>query len=335
MLAVVKEQAGPGFAIKEVPLPICRADDVLIQVRSVGLCGSDLPILGGTRAIPLPLTPGHEFSGVVAQVGERVSDLQVGDRVTSCLVVACGSCKYCVEGKENLCDHLIETGIHVDGAFAEYVRVPARTCVKLREETSFDMGASIDPVASAYRTIKAMHPSPMDTVVVLGPGPIGLYAVQLLRLYGVEKIIILGTTQTRLDLALELGAHHVVNHAEEDAMSRVVALTNGQLADFVLDCAGGPSLVPLALNCIKKGGTYAIAGLFHEDVPMDLGKVVRREIQVMGTICYTLEEFRECLSLVENGRIQILPLVHLPLEEMDQALELSRNKQAIKVMLHP
>ena len=339
MLAVVKEHAGPGFAVKEVPAPVCREDDVIIRVRSVGICGSDMPILAGTRTIPWPMTPGHEFAGDIVEVGAKVTRFHVGDRVSNCLVIGCGDCKYCVEGKENLCDDLIETGIHVDGAFAEYVRVPAKTCARLRDETSYDIGASIDPIASAYRTVKAMDPAPKDTVVVLGPGPIGLYAVQLLHLYGVAKIIIVGTTgdEGRLALAKELGAHYTINGGTEDIVARVRELTGGAMADFVQDCAGAPPLVPVAMDCLKKGGTYALTGLFHEPVPMELGKVVRSEISVMGTICYTREEFKECLTLAEDGRVQILPLIthHFPLAEMQQAYEVARARQSIKIIMHP
>jgi len=180
MLAVVKEHTGPGFTIKDVPMPVCREDDVIVKVKSVGFCGSDGPILAGTREVPYPLIPGHEFAGDIVEIGTKVRDWKVGDRVSACIVIGCGNCKYCIEGNEPLCDHLIETGIHVDGAFAEYVRVPAKVLVKLRDTTSYDFGAAADPVASAYRTVKRMPLTSKDTVMVLGPGPIGLYATQLL-----------------------------------------------------------------------------------------------------------------------------------------------------------
>lgn len=339
MLAVVKEQAGPGFALKDMPMPVCREDDLIIRVKSVGICGSDLPILAGSRAIPWPMIPGHEFAGEVVEIGPKVRDFQLGDRVSSCLVIGCGNCKYCIEGKESLCDNLIETGIHVDGAFAEYVRVPAKTCVRLHEQTSYDFGASIDPVASAYRTVKAMPVTTRDTVLVLGPGPIGLYAVQLLKLRGAKCVIIVGAAvdQERLALAKQLGADYTINGAEEDIVERLRQISGGQMADFVQDCAGAPALAEIALKCLKKGGTYALTGLFHEPVPLDLGKVVRSEIDIIGTICYTREEFKESLDLVETGRVQVAPLIthHFPLSEMQAAYDLAQSRRAIKIILHP
>ena len=178
MLAVVKEHLGPGFSVKEVPYPVLRDTDVIIKVRSVGICGSDGPILAGTRPVPYPLTPGHEFSGDVVEVGKAVKNLKVGDRVTPCIVIGCGDCDMCIEGKEVLCDELVETGIHVDGAMAEYVRVPAKVCRKMRDTTTYDQGASVDPIASAYRTVKASGITSKDVCCVYGAGPIGLYAVR-------------------------------------------------------------------------------------------------------------------------------------------------------------
>ena len=174
MLAVVKEHEGPGFAVKEVPYPVLRDTDVIIKVRSVGICGTDGPILAGTRPVPYPLIPGHEFAGDIVEVGSTVQHLKVGDRVTPCIVIGCGDCDMCIEGKEVLCDNLVETGIHVDGAFAEYVRVPAKVCRKMRDTTTYDQGASVDPVASAYRTVKASRITSKDVCCVYGAGPIGL-----------------------------------------------------------------------------------------------------------------------------------------------------------------
>lgn len=339
MLAVVKEHSGPGFSVKEVPMPVCREEDVIVKVKSVGFCGTDGPILAGTRAVPWPLIPGHEFAGDIVEVGTKVSGWQVGDRVSACIVIGCGNCKYCIEGNEPLCDNLVETGIHVDGAFAEYVRVPAKVLVKLRDTTSYDFGAAVDPVASAYRTVKKMPITSKDTVMVLGPGPIGLYAVQLLKLRGARKIIVLGADcdKDRLEMAKKLGADYVINNSIEDPIERVREITDGEMLDFVQDCAGAVPLVETAMNSLKKTGHYYITGLFHKLAPTDLGKVVRSEIDIHGTICYTREEFRECLQLIEDGRVNVPPMIthHFALTDMEEAFEVFQSRQAIKIMIHP
>jgi len=339
MLAVVKEHEGPGFAVKDVPMPELRDDDVIIRVKSVGICGSDGPILAGTRKVPWPMIPGHEFAGDIYAVGPKAKGLSVGDRVTSCLVIGCGDCKYCIEGKECLCDNLVETGIHVDGAFAEYVRVPAKTVRKLQEGTSYDLGASVDPVASAYRTVKASPITSKDTCVVFGPGPIGLYAVQLIRMRGVKCIICVGTNEDleRLELAKQLGADHIVNSSEEDVVERVREITHGEMADYVQDCAGVQPVATAAMQVLKKGGLFGVTGLYHHLPEVDLGKVVRSEVSIFGTICYTRQEFEECLHFIEEGRIQVLPLIthHFPLKDMEEAFRIVQARQAIKVIMHP
>ena len=339
MLAVVKEQRVAGFSIKDVPMPVCGDDDVIVKVKSVGFCGTDGPILAGTREVPWPLIPGHEFAGDIVETGAKVKGWQIGDRVSACIVIGCGNCKYCIEGNEPLCDNLVETGIHVDGAFAEYVRVPAKVLVKLKDSTSYDFGAAIDPIASAYRTVKSMPITSKDTVMVLGPGPIGLYATQLLKLRGARRIIVLGADcdKERLEMALKLGADYIINNSVEDPIERIKEITNGEMLDYVHDCAGAVPLVETAMNALKKTGHYYITGLFHKLAPMDLGKVVRSEIDIHGTICYTREEFRECLDLIEDGRIQVEPLIthHYALRDMQAAFDMFQSRQAIKIMLHP
>ena len=339
MLAVVKEKKGPGITVKDVPYPVLREDDVIVKVKSVGFCGTDGPILEGTREIPWPMTPGHEFAGDIVEVGPKVKGWNVGDRVSACITIGCGDCDYCIEGKEQLCDNLVETGIHVDGAFAEYVRVPAKVLVKLRDTTSYDFGAAVDPVASAWRTVKAMNLQPTMNILVLGPGPIGLYATQLLKLRGARKVIVLGADcdKGRLEMAKNLDADYVINDDAEDPIEKIKEYTDGKMIDIVHDCAGAPPLVDLAMNVLKKGGHYWLTGLFHSNPEVNLGKVVRSEIDISGTICYTREEFEECLGFIEDERVQVTPLIthHYALKDMQQAFDMFQSRQAIKIMLHP
>ncbi len=140
MLAVIKENKEVEFVIREVPKPVPKTNDVLIKVKAVGICGSDMPIFAGISKWPLPLIPGHEFAGVIEEVGSGVKDFEAGDRVTAGLVINCGECIYCRQGLESLCENIVETGIHVDGAFAEYVTVPAKTLHRMPETMTFDQG---------------------------------------------------------------------------------------------------------------------------------------------------------------------------------------------------
>ncbi|WZL73203.1 alcohol dehydrogenase catalytic domain-containing protein [Clostridiaceae bacterium 35-E11] len=339
MIAIVKEKKGPGFAIKEVNKPVIKEDEVLIKVISVGICGSDIPILGGTRDVPFPMIPGHEFAGDIAEVGSKVNNFKVGDRVTAALVIGCGNCKFCVDGKESLCEELIETGIHVDGAFAEYVAVPAKTVFKLSDSMTYDQGASIDPIASAYRTVKKANLGSKDVVVIYGPGPIGLYAIQTAKVQGPKTIINIGVKgdEKRLAIAKEIGADYVINASEENVVERIREITNGEMVDVVLDATGHPSIVDPAIEMLKKGGTLAITGIFHKPVQVNLGKVVRSELNIFGTICYTRNEYKECIDLVERGRVVVEPLIshYFDLRDMDKAWDVIQKRESIKIILKP
>jgi len=152
-------------------------------------------------------------------------------------------------------------------------------------------------------------------------------------------VIVLGADcdKDRLEMAKKLGADYVINNSVEDAIERVREITEGEMLDFVQDCAGAVPLVETAMNSLKKTGHYYITGLFHKLAPTDLGKVVRSEIDIHGTICYTREEFRECLQLIEDGRINVPPMIthHFSLTDMEQAFEVFQSRQAIKIMIHP
>jgi L-iditol 2-dehydrogenase len=339
MIAVVKETTGPGFTIRERLIPKHGPDDVLIQVQAVGICGSDLPIFAGKRPVPLPFIPGHEFAGIVAAVGENVLDYQVGDRVAPGLVIHCGDCLPCRRGEESLCDRIVETGIHVDGAFAEFVTVPAKTLHRLPEHMDFTMGATIDPVASAYRPVKKAAIGSEDLVVVFGPGPIGLFAGQLAKAEGARQVIMVGLPQDsdRLALAQKLGLDTVVTEKSQSLADQIRCISGGDLPRVVLEATGSAAVFTDCLSVVDKGGIIVVAGIVHELSSFDFAQVVRREIRIAGSICYTWREFRESLRLVADGRVQVMPLIthHLPLQDIGLGLDALKKGEAVKVMLYP
>lgn len=337
MLAVVKDRPGPGWVLKEVPEPQPRAGEVVVEVKSAGICGTDIPIFSGERAVPIPLIPGHEFSGVVAALGEGVTTLSVGDRVAVRLVIDCRECVYCRRGKESLCNNLTEIGIHVDGGFARYVAVPARNAHRLPDGMSFDEGASLDPIASAYRPVKKAHIKSRDVVAIIGPGPIGLYALQLAKVEGARRVIVLGTRNNRLQVARELGADDVINVRETDPVDALRDLTRGMLADIVVEATGSPEAIEMALACTGKGGKVMLAGIFHDAGRFMPSPVVRNELTIKGSFCYTWQDFEHCLSLVADGRVRTDPVIthHFPLEQFAAGLEAIHSREAIKVMIHP
>ncbi len=339
MLAVIKEKKGPGYAIKQVDIPKPNANEVLIKVKAVGICGTDVPILKGFREVPIPLIPGHEFAGDIVEVGSDVKTFKVGDRVTPAIVIGCGHCYYCRQGLETLCDNIIETGIHVDGAFAEYVTVPEKVIHKLPDDMTYEQGASIDPIASAYHPIKKANIGSEDIVLIYGPGPIGLYAVQVAKAEGAKKVIVAGikSDSERLELAKELGADYIAMTDDENFAEYIDELTDGRLVDIVVEATGNSHVFDTAIHTVRKHGQIILVGLTHELTTADVNQIVRKEIIAKGSLCYTWDDYKECIDLVNSDRVKVEPMIsHIfDLKDMDKALEVIDNHEAIKVILHP
>jgi len=339
MKAVVKEEEGVGFEIKEVDYPKLRSEDVIIQVKRVGICGSDIPIYDGIRKVPLPLIPGHEFAGVIVKKGNAVREFEVGNRVTAGLVIGCGKCPFCKTGYESLCENIVEIGIDINGGFAEYVAVPSKVLHRLPKELSFDDGASIDPLASAYRFTRKVSINTADTVVIIGPGPIGLYALQIAIAEGAKKAIIIGAQgdENRLGVAENLGAYKTINVFQENALEKIEEYTNGNMADVVVEATGNPVTVDLALRSVRKGGRVVFGGIFHKFSEIDPSKIVRKELKVFGSFCYSSVDFSKCIELLLNKKVGTARIIThtLPLEKIEEGIKLIKRKEAIKVMLKP
>ena len=339
MKAVVKEEKGVGFKIKEVDYPKLGPEEVIIQVKCVGICGTDIPIYEGVREVPLPLIPGHEFSGVIVEKGKDVKEFEIGDRVSARLVISCDRCSFCKNGYESLCEDIVEIGIDINGAFAEYVAVPYKVVHHLPEKLSFEDGASIDPIASAYRFIRKVSVTTADAVVIIGPGPIGLYALQIAVAEGAKKAIIVGAKgdESRLEVAKDLGASKTVNICQEDALEKIKEYTNGTMADVVVEATGNPAAVDFALNSAKKGGRVVLGGIFHKLSEIEPGKIVRKELKVFGSFCYSSTDFSECIELLLNKKVETARIIThiLPLEKIEEGIKLVKRKEAIKVILKP
>jgi len=338
MLAIVKEQSGEAYALKNVETPRPKSGEVLIKVKRVGICGTDVPILKGLRPVPYPLIPGHEFAGDIVEIGDNVINYKIGDRVTPSIVIGCGDCYYCRTGIEVLCDNILETGIHLNGAFAEYVTVPEKVLHKLPGEMSYEVGASIDPIASAYRPIKKANIGSQDTVLIFGPGPIGLYTVQLARAEGAKRIIVVGISgdEARLELAKKLGADYSINLSKENLLEKVSKYTDGKMADIVMEVTGNEETFEHCLDSVRKEGRIVLVGINHRPTTSSIEKIVRKEIKIEGSICYTWLDYKECIALVSEGRVLVEPLIshRFNIQDIDIAMKEIDMKRTIKVMLH-
>jgi len=339
MMAVVKDKPGPGFAWKEVPCPDIGAGQVLVQVKAVGICGTDIPIFDGVRAVPEGLIPGHEFAGVIAQVGQGVEGWAVGDRVAVGLVKGCGRCYYCKIGQESMCEDILELGIHIHGAFTTFTAVPHSCLHRLPDNLSFEEGAAVDPIASAYRGVRKVAVDVEDSVVIFGPGAIGLYALQTVKARGAHQVMVVGLPEDgpRLEVAEQLGADHVFTTQDGGVQDRVAQITGGRMASVVIEATGNPAVMPTVLNCAARQARVLVIGISHAEATFNPVIIVRRELQVIGSFCYSWEDFQESLWLLARGKISTQKMVThiMALEQMGQALELLHERKALKVILRP
>jgi len=341
MLAVVKEKPGEGWELRDVPAPRPAGEEVLLRVRRIGICGSDLAIYDGReKDLRLPVIPGHEFAGEVVECGPGTAGIAVGARVAVNLVRNCGGCYQCRKGEGNLCLNPNLIGFHSNGGFSEFACVPAKNCHLLPEAMSWEAAASIDPVTSALAAVQKAGIGPADRVAVLGPGPIGLYACQLARLQGAREVLVVGTRDHLLAKARELGAHRTFLADRGDpagCLPAILEASAGRGTEVVVEATGNPAALDLALAIASKGGRVAVVSIYHEQTVIEPNLLVFKELKVLGSFDYKWLDFQNALELVGAGRVQTQPLIthRLPLARIQEGIALLQSRQAIKVLLEP
>jgi L-iditol 2-dehydrogenase len=330
---------------EEVPDPEPGPDDVLIRVRAAGICGTDMELFDGdmfyltSGMAKLPLIPGHEWSGEVVETGANVTEFEPGDRVTGECTVSCGQCDYCRRGWYNQCPNRTETGIlNRSGGFAELLAFP-RQFLHACNGLEFDDAAFIEPTGIALYPVKLANVTPADYVAVMGPGPIGLFAVQVLRAYGARKIILVGTRDDRLEVGRQVGADATVNVRTEDLVEKVRDVTDGHMVDVIVEAVGKPSVWDDIMSIVAPRARVAMTGLFAgEKCAVDFDPVVINNISILGCLG-SPSLWDEAISLHERGLVSSEPLIthRLPLSDFAKAIEIVRERRdgAIKAVLHP
>jgi L-iditol 2-dehydrogenase len=342
MQALVKEKLGyDNLEVIEVEEPKINEDQIKIEVKAAGVCGSDIHTFEGEYEVAAPLTLGHEFSGEIVEIGENVEEFEVGDRVTSeTTFYVCGECRYCKSKDYNLCPHRKGLGSQQDGGFAKYVVAKKESVHKLPENVDYISGALTEPLACAYHA--AMEKASLkedDLVVVLGPGPIGLFTAQVAMSAGAEVVIAgLDQDQGRLEKADELGISRTVNLQQEDINEIVEGLTDGYGADVVFECSGAVPALNMGLDLLRKKGEYIQVGIFADaKVSADFEKIVQKELTVIGSRSQKPSCWEPSLELMNSGQVKAKELVthEYTIDEWDKAYEVIKSSEAIKVVLKP
>ncbi|MGC6582614.1 MAG: galactitol-1-phosphate 5-dehydrogenase [Akkermansiaceae bacterium] len=326
------------FEVIEKEKPSPSSGEVLVKVAFCGICGSDVHGMDNSsgRRIP-PMIMGHEASGVIEELGDHVSDWNTGDRVSFDSMVFCGACDFCERGETNLCDSRQVMGVSCaefkrDGAFAEWVIVPARILERIPEGLSFEEAAFTEPLAVALHAVNLVKVQQGESALVVGAGLIGLLVVQALKRAGCGEIIAIDLDRGRLDLAQKLGATAAFHSLEDE-----IELPAGGV-DMAMEVVGAGPTLDLAIKSVRKGGRVGLVGNVVPEVNFPLQYVVTREITLFGS-CAAAGECTEALEAIASGQIKVRPLISatIPLEDGQDYFERQREGKEglLKVLFEP
>jgi len=315
----------PGvIELQEVPRPEPGPGEVLMQVRSVGVCGSDVDGYRGKHPmIGYPIILGHECSGIIAEVGDGVDPARVGEPVTVEPFFVCGTCPFCQEGNYNFCIDLKIIGHQVPGAFAEYVKIPAEFAHRKPDNVSFEEAAIVEPCSGALHAVRRCGIQSGDFVVVIGCGTMGSFVVQHCRNLSAE-VLVIEPVEFKRQAALELGAAHVVNPGEQDPAAVVRDLTGGKMADVVIEAVGEPETLAETVSLVCNGGVIMLIGWTGNPTdPFDLTNTTFKELRVLGTLGFC-RDFPISLKLMSMGRLDLKRIIthRFDLDHVRDAIEL-------------
>ncbi len=323
---------------REIPVPQPQRGQVLIEVKRVGICGSDIHVYHGMHPFTsYPITQGHELSGQIVALGADVSDFTVGQRVTIEPQVFCGKCYPCRHGKYNLCDELKVMGFQTTGACSTYFAVDAAKVDLLPDDVSYDEGAMIEPLAVTVHAAKQFADIQGANVAILGAGPIGILLAQSVKALGARQVLITDVSDYRLSVAKSVGADFTVNTANSNFGDALIAAFGADKADVIYDCAGNDVTMGQAIRYARKGSTIILVAVFAKMASVDLAVLNDHELDLNTTMMYRHEDYVDAISFVHKGLVQLKPLMsrHFPFRAFHDAyVYIDENREkTMKVLI--
>ena len=338
MKALVNSKAEEGIWLADVPTPEYGIDDVLIRVLRTGICGTDVHIYNwdswSQKNVPIGITTGHEFVGEIVEIGSNVDGLKKGDMVSAEGHVVCGRCRNCLAGRRHLCARTQGIGINRNGAFAEYVSVPAVNVWQCSEDIPFEYFAIFDPLGNAAHTTLTFDLVGED-VLITGAGPIGIAAVAMAKHAGARHVVITDVNDYRLGLAKKMGATAAVNVANEDIHAVMKSLKMNEGFDVGLEMSGNPSALNMMIETMVHGGKIAMLGIQPDKTGVDWDAVVFKGMTIQGIYGRKMfETWYKLQTMIQSG-MDIAPVIthRMPYSDFQEGFDIMRSGKSGKVIL--
>jgi threonine dehydrogenase-like Zn-dependent dehydrogenase len=346
MKAAVKVDERIELMIMDVPIPVPKPSEALIKVSATGLCGSDITIrnntfMGRHGKVQLPIIPGHEFCGVVVEVGSQVRKVKVGQRVVTSCIKGCGDCYACKTNVMNRCRKWDHIGIDTPGCFAEYLTADEDILFEVPEFLTDVQAAVLEPVTTGVRAVRTNKIVPGSFITMFGPGPFGMCIMQAMNSTSPSRLVMVGmsTDTERLRIAKELGATDILLFDKEDVVARIDEMTNGKGSDYVVEATGDIAAVDAATEVAAGGGLILMggSGFGGRDISFKPWNFVRDEKMLKGLQGFEWADYLLALDMCKKGTFKIDSLISgiYPLEKINEACDIVETKQAMKIVLRP
>ncbi|MFH1418001.1 MAG: zinc-binding dehydrogenase [Planctomycetota bacterium] len=340
MKAFVFHGKDVGLKFEDIPVPKFGDDEILVKVAACGVCHTDLHYI--EHGVPTfkkpPIVLGHEASGIVEEAGANVTNVKEGQRVLLPAVLTCGWCSACREGRENICSNMKMLGNHLDGAYAEYIAVPAKDALDLPESIPLEEASVIaDALSTPFHAVKnRARVQPGDRVVVFGCGGVGVNAVQLAAAVG-AYVIAVDINDRKLQWAKEFGAAKTINASQVDRIDKEVKKLTGGGADIAMEVIGNPRTIEQAFDCVRVGGRLCVVGYTHEAISIVAGKIMFKELEIVGSLGCRPLDYVPLIRMVEQGKVDVTKLVthKFSLDELPKAFEVMKEGLSLRSIVVP
>lgn len=331
----------PKFELREMNFDMLGPHQVKVKNMACGVCGTDVHIYHGEKgsaAVTPPVVLGHEYAGIVVEVGEAVTNVKVGDHVTMDPNMYCGICRPCRMGRKQNCEHLYALGVNTNGGFAEYSVCPDTQCYLLDPSLSFDVGAMTEPLACAIHGVDKVGVRSGDVVLVIGGGAIGLMMVQLAKLAGAAKVVLSEPIAVRREIGLSVGADFAIDPTSSDLNQEFQAFTGLDGADVVIECVGRPIAAKQAIAAAGLTGKVLLFSVPAPDATIELPlfDVYKKELTIVGSMINP-DTHERAVALLNSGRMQMEPLIthRFPLAQLEDAIRCQMGTESVKVIVRP